>query len=162
MQTADVWFYPNDWSRRSNYLFLSPAKKKLWEGNVFSRVCPLVCPQGGTMWPLPMMHWTLLYRLLVPCCSPGPLLNIGLHCTGTPQPLTYSLSSTPTLDMDPLPRSGPSLLWTWDLTVQGPQPLVVASGSQDWRPGQTCSMEDSSHHQHLVTIEAHMVCTSGR
>ena len=50
---------------------------KLQEGNVFSHVC--VClsfhPQGGPMWPLPIMHWTSLYRVLPPCR--------GTHlCTG--------------------------------------------------------------------------------
>ena len=37
------------------------------EGNVFSHVCLFV---GGPMWPLPMVHWTLLYSPLTLAHSP--------------------------------------------------------------------------------------------
>ena len=38
-------------------------------------VCLSFHPQGGPMWPLPIMHWTSLYRVLPPCR--------GTHlCTG--------------------------------------------------------------------------------
>ena len=44
---------------------------KLPESNVFTRVCLSVHGGGGPMWPLPMMHWSSLYRPPLPC--PGPL-----------------------------------------------------------------------------------------
>ena len=53
---------------------------KLWEGNVFSRICLFT---GCPMWPLAMMHWTSPY-------SPhsnvdmSKVVQLGPHCTGTP------------------------------------------------------------------------------
>ena len=93
--------------------------------------------------PLHVMHWTSLYR---PC---GPS-SFPSHATS--------------LYRDQLPH--PS---TWDLTEGDPlpwPPLVVTSGSQDWRPFQTCSLEDpppvltsavywsmcSQHHKWVVRI----------
>ena len=55
----------------------------------------------------------------------GPLLSLPMvHWT-----LPYT---------DPHPQ-------TWDLTVQGhldPAPSLVTSGGQDWKPVQTCSLEE--------------------
>ena len=62
---------------------------KLREGNVFSRVCPSVSNsvhasggRGGPISPLPMMHWTSLYR--APWPHPSP--DMEPHFTGTPTP----------------------------------------------------------------------------
>ena len=71
---------------------------KLPEGNVFSRVCQPFCPQVEG-WPLPMMHWTSLYRTIIQPWSQSPL-DIGPHCQGTNDP-------------------GPDPIWTLNLTVQG-------------------------------------------
>ena len=48
--------------------------------NVFSRVCPSFCPQwrGVHMRPLPMMHWTSLYKDTTP---PGSSLTFPRHGT---------------------------------------------------------------------------------
>ena len=45
---------------------------KLWEGNVFSRVC---VHRGIPMWPLPMMYLTLLYRAASPQPCPMDIKN---------------------------------------------------------------------------------------
>ena len=45
--------------------------KKLREGNVFSYVCPSLCSQGWSIWPLPMMHLASLYR------PPWPSSRLG-------------------------------------------------------------------------------------
>ena len=56
-----------------------PPHKKLWESDVFSRVCLSVHSWGVPMWPLPKMDWNSLYRdpLLL---APSP--DIRPHCTG--------------------------------------------------------------------------------
>ena len=71
---------------------------KLPEGNVFSRVCQPFSPQVEG-WPLPMMHWTSLYRTIIQPWSQSPL-DIGPHCQGTTDP-------------------GPDPIWTLNLIVQG-------------------------------------------
>ena len=49
---------------------------KLREGNVFTEVCLSFWSGGRPMWPLPMMHWTSLYR------APWP----RAHIPHTPHP----------------------------------------------------------------------------
>ena len=51
---------------------------KLQEGNVFTCVCLFTGRNGVPIWPLPMMHWTSLYR------PPGLGLGLGSHvgCQG--------------------------------------------------------------------------------
>ena len=62
--------------------FLFPASKRICGKRRFSQVS--VCSQRGPMWPLPMMHWTSLYRArpLIPNLGPTPvplLLTSGGH-----------------------------------------------------------------------------------
>ena len=65
---------------------------KLWEGNVFNHVCQSVYLFKGvgrrvSMWPLPMMHWTSLYRAsLVLALAPRTRIRYG---TPWPCPLGH-------------------------------------------------------------------------
>ena len=99
---------------------------KLQEGNIFSPVLVSVCPQEGSiMWPLSMLHWTLL--------PPPPEHETLSHDT----PLYRDL---------PVVTSG-GHNWRPVQTCSPQSPLshmVLASGGQDWRPVQTCSLE--GHH----------------
>ena len=60
---------------------LPSYQTKLQEGNVFTAVCLFT---GGPMWPLPIMHWTSLYK--APDMGPTPLghqtwgLTVPPHC----------------------------------------------------------------------------------
>ena len=75
------------------FLFYYRPPTKLGEGNVLTRVC-LSVHRGrrGAMWPLPVIHWTSLYR---------------------PSPWPRPCSSTWDLTVR-------GCLWTLGLTVQGP------------------------------------------
>ena len=44
------------------------------------------------------------------------------------------------------------ILWTWDLTVQAPPPVLTSVGL-DWKPIQTCSLENE--HPLLFTVLMH-------
>ena len=86
------------WNKLHLKLYFPPTN--LREGNVFSHVCPSFCSQEGSLWPLPMMHWTSLYRSPGPSLGPKALphetslernpiqpqspLGMGPHWTGTP------------------------------------------------------------------------------
>ena len=70
---------------------------------------------------------------VVPFEIPSPQ-SIGAHCTDPP----------PTLDMGPH--------WTGI-----PLPLLMISGDYQWRPVQTCSLQDPRQCWHVVTVEA---CTA--
>ena len=94
--------------------------------------------QGCHMWPLPMMHWTSVYRDppldMGPQCTGTP--DIGPHCLGTPILLTsdshgWRPVQTCTLQ-DPLPTS-PDIWWllqhVWSVQVGGMHPTGMLSCS---------------------------------
>ena len=81
-----------------------------WEGNVFSRVCS----EGwDPMWPLPIMHWTLLYRALL------PQTPVVASCWNAFLLLLYSNGSRIFLRGVPTPKVGvltyflPKTAWKW-------------------------------------------------
>ena len=96
----------------------------LREGNVFTRVCLFI---GGTMWPLPMMHWTSLYSpplgsvpsywtwdlIVQGSPGPGPVAFGGHHWRPVQ---TYS------------PQDPPHPLWHWHLVMAVEARMVIASG----------------------------------
>ena len=109
-----------------------------------------------------MVHWwPIIYSALYFCYL---FLTIGSHHTEVPTPWPALQPRSPpalakgprhwtSLFRDPPPPPSSALvhstwdltaqepLWTWVITVQGP--LLVTSGGQDWRPVQTCSLEDN-------------------
>ena len=108
---------------------------KLPEGNVFSRACRPFCPQVEE-WPLPMMHWTSLYRTILQPWSQSPL-DIGPHCQGTPWPWAWSPSGHWTsLYRNPLsPSSGPPDIGHRTSLYTNPLPLGLGLGlllDQGW------------------------------
>ena len=95
-------------------------------------VCHSVDPGGPHV---PITNDALNYNIRGPLLHPPPRhgtllygdhysspLDMVPHCMGTPLPQQLPL------DMGP--------------HVWGPLALLVKSGSQDWRPVQTCSLED--------------------
>ena len=64
--------------------------------------------------------------------------------TITHDAMDLSVQGSPVLTLMP-PDMGPDCTgispWISEMTVQGPLP-VLTSGGQDWRPVQTCSLED--------------------
>ena len=90
---------------------------KLWEGDVFCRVCLCVCSLGAPTSPLPIMYWTSLYSA----------------------PWTWDLGPPP--PASDIRWSSPetySNLFTWG-------PFTSDNwwfGSQDWIPIQIYSLED--------------------
>ena len=86
-----------------------PLANEVAEGNVFSRVCPSFCPQGGS-------HVTI---------APNP----GSHCTGTlpaPSPVPQDI------------RPGTHTTWTHDLPSPDIRPETPSSDIW-WWPLETCS-----------------------
>ena len=111
------------------------SPKKLREGYL-SIQCVSVCPQEGPIWPLPMLHWTSLYRAL-----PSP------PYVQRPPPPTPTLAPSRhrTLLYSPLPPANdiwwPSLETCSNLFTSGP-------------PSHQC--------WYLVAIEVCMVGASGQ
>ena len=87
--------------------------------------------------PLPMMHWTSLYR---PIPSPGSL-NMGPWDPRAPAPLDMG-------PQDPSPPGpGPSLAPPSDMGPQDPfspcpASLLVTSDGHHWKPVQICSLQE--------------------
>ena len=101
------------WER--NNIYRLPTR--VWEGNVFRRVCLSFFPWEGDF---PYDHY--------PWC-------IGLHHPG--------------MATSPPPGPRPVILCT-GTPARVPCPLLMASGGQDWRPAQTCLLEDPHQCWHLV------------
>ena len=94
--------------------------------------CVFVCIQGKVpIWPLPMMHWTLLYSPLVPPPDMRPE-------NPTPQPCPLLVASVSH-------HWRPFQICSLDLTVQGPAPPPPLPRPQE---------------QHLVAIEVVTVSAS--
>ena len=75
--------YPHFWWKGQNIPVTLSSGKVMFS---VASVCQLVIlsPKGCSMSPLPMMHWTSLYRN--PLAPPHPWTSHGLHCTSTPRP----------------------------------------------------------------------------
>ena len=128
--------------RRISTFYRPPTK--LWESNVFSSVC--LSTRGLSMWPLPMMYWTSLYR---------PPSRLHLTDMGHvdlfwpwpyPHPHSLIVTSEPSLQTF-------SNLCSLDLTVQ--PPLVLTSGGH-WS---TYSWQASSMHiTGMLSCIIYIVC----
>ena len=98
-----------------NFIFYPPANKVM-EGNVFQSCASISLPTSGGS------HVTITYGAL-DLTVQGPSPSTPL-CTG------------------PVPVQIPGIT-----PFTGPQPfpplMLVTSGSQDWKPDKTCSLEDS-------------------
>ena len=103
------------------YLYYRPPMKLL-EGNVFTRVC-LFTEGGVHMWPLPMMHWTSVYRPSKPQLSSG-------HQTWDP--------------------SSPSPL---EIRHGTPSFMLVTSGGDHWRPCSLEEAPSTQWYWHLVATK---------
>ena len=87
-----------------------------------------ICSQGVTMWPLPMMHWTSLYRTMPPDCETSD------HQPWDPHPPPRQTWDPPAINI-----WWPSLENCSNLFIRGsPPPPVLRSGgwsSYGWQAG---------------------------
>ena len=112
-----IWPKHGHWNhQRTNRL-----PSTLWEGNVFSRVCPSFHPCGG--WShVAITHDALEIIVEVPLALTPPTPRHGIS----------------------LYRGSPG----HGMPLYRDPPLLVASAAQHWRPIQTCSPEDPTPNPH--------------
>ena len=74
---AAGFLYDTPCNRFYSFIIIITTRDGIPESNVFSRVC---LSTGVPIWPLPMMHWTLLYSPSSPNPSPSPLPSASDSC----------------------------------------------------------------------------------